>query len=224
MHERVPTLYSYTITHDDGAAPNPFGGMCSLAICKPGIRKAAKVGDWIAGLGSVNAPSGNLSSLLIYAMRVDEVLTLQQYDSQAKERWPERIPNAASFALQERLGDCIYDYSSGEAQQRHGVHGPQHMKKDLSGRNVLLSWDFYYYGNRAIPLPIALRGILHQTQGFKSDANDELMPEFVNWIRSLGKAPGQIGWPDRIPMWDHTGGCEACTPNVPVRKRGCDGH
>lgn len=39
-----PTLFSYCIPYDDGAAPNPFWGLCTLAICKPRIRRAAKEG------------------------------------------------------------------------------------------------------------------------------------------------------------------------------------
>jgi len=38
-------LYSYTVRYDDGAAPNPFNGMCTLAICKPAIRRTAAPGD-----------------------------------------------------------------------------------------------------------------------------------------------------------------------------------
>src|SRR4051812_1851154 len=67
----MPRLFTYTIPVDDGAAPNPFHGMCSLAICKPGIRRVAKKGDWVAGLGSKKAHSGDLSRKLVYAMRVD---------------------------------------------------------------------------------------------------------------------------------------------------------
>lgn len=69
----MPRLFTYTIPVDDGAAPNPFNGMCSLAICKPGIRRVAKPDDWIAGLGSKKAPSGDLSGRLVYAMRVEEL-------------------------------------------------------------------------------------------------------------------------------------------------------
>lgn len=71
-------LFSYTIPVDDGAAPNPFDGLCTLAICKPKIRSRAKVGDWVAGLGSKNAPSGDLSGRLVYAMKVDEVMSLHR--------------------------------------------------------------------------------------------------------------------------------------------------
>jgi len=58
-------LYSYTIPIDDGAAPNPFWGTCTLAICKPAIRRTAKVGNWVVGLGSKNAPSGDLSGKVV---------------------------------------------------------------------------------------------------------------------------------------------------------------
>jgi hypothetical protein len=66
--------------------------MCSLAICKPGIRSTARKGDWVAGLGSRNAHSGDLSGRLVYAIRV---------------AWPHRIPNPGSADLSDRLGDCI---------------------------------------------------------------------------------------------------------------------
>jgi hypothetical protein len=79
MTQSVPLLYTYTIPIDDGAAPNPFRGLCSLAICKPGIRRTARKGDWIAGLGSKTALSGRL----VYAMRVEEVLSLEEYDRRA---------------------------------------------------------------------------------------------------------------------------------------------
>src|SRR5579872_1961476 len=139
-------LFTYTIPIDDGAAPNPFHGMCSLAICKPDIRRVAEPDDWVVGLGSKNAPSGDLSGRLVYAMRVEEVLTLEEYDRQAQARWPHRIPNPRSLDLSERLGDCIYDFSTGAPVQRKGVHGPDDIERDLGGRNVLLSRHFFYFG------------------------------------------------------------------------------
>jgi Nucleotide modification associated domain 2 len=144
----VNNLYTYTIPYDDGAAPNPFHGMCTLAICKPAVRRSASVGDWVAGLSSKNSPSGDLSGCLVYAMHVDEVLTMREYDRQASRRWPHRIPNVKSFDLSDRLGDCIYDYSKDPPLQRKGVHGPNNAKTDLGGRNVLLSRDYYYFGGQ----------------------------------------------------------------------------
>jgi hypothetical protein len=196
-------LFTYTIPFDDGAAPNPFNGMCSLAICKPAIRRAAQPGDWVAGFGSKYAPSGDMSGRLVYAMRVQEVMTLEAYDRAAPSRWPHRIPDIESPALQDRLGDCIYDFSTGTPVQRPGVHDAGNKATDLAGDNVLISRDFYYFGSRAIRLPDNLRAILHQTQGHKSTCNAPYLDPFVRWLRTAAPDGGQIyGWPDSVVDWD----------------------
>jgi hypothetical protein len=210
----MPKLYSYTVRIDDGAAPNPFRGLCTLTICKPAIRRAAEPGDWIAGTGSGNAPSGDLSGCLVYAMRVDEVLSLADYDKQCRLHWHHRIPDILSSDLSERLGDCIYDFSRGEPIQRPSVHGPLNKAKDLSGRNALISKHFYYFGSRAIPLPQHLADICHPTQGHRSDANAPFFKDFVRWIEGGKRKTGQLyGWPDFIVDWESlasSGGCLPC--------------
>jgi len=196
-------LYSYTVHTDDGAAPNPFHGMCTLAICKPRIRSTAQIGDWIAGLGSKNAPTGDLSGKLVYAMRVQDVIPLADYDSRAKAEWPHRLPDVTSRDLADRLGDCIYDYSAGAPpRQRPGVHGKANIQTDLSGKSVLISRDFYYFGSAAEPLPNNLMPICHQTQGHKSTANAPYVGTFEKWIRNFGNPGGQIyGWPGHVIDW-----------------------
>ena len=207
----MSSLFSYTIPIDDGAAPNPFHGICTLAICKPMIRRIAKRGDWVVGLGSKSVRSGNLSKRLVYAMRISEVLSLQEYDALAPRRWPHRIPKVRSRDLSERLGDCIYDFSGPRPRQRPGVHGPRNIDTDLSGLNALISNHFYYFGSRAIPLPRELYGICHQTQGHKSDANKPFLDLFKEWLTSLHLEPGQLyGWPDYIVDWKSRRGA-GCT-------------
>lgn len=206
----MPRLFTYTIPIDDGAAPNPFDGMCSLAICKPGIRRVANEGDWVAGLGSKNAPSGDLSGRLVYAMRVERVLTLEEYDQEAQQSWPHRIPDINSEALADRLGDCIYAFEGDAPRQRRSVHGPGNVETDLGGANVLISKDFYYFGRSAKALPDHLRPICHQTQGHRSTSNDPYFDEFVVWVRSLASAPGQYGWPDFVIQWDSIESCGGC--------------
>ncbi len=199
----MPRLFSYTIPFDDGAAPNPFRGMCTLAICKPKIRLKAKLGDWVAGLGSKHAPSGDLSRRLVYAMRVDQVVSWREYDSLAPTHWPHRIPNLGSPIIPDRLGDCLYDFSGGVPVQRPGVHGPENSATDLSGQNVLISRHFFYFGHNAIPLPPLLGGIVHQTQAHKVNANAPFVGSFIAWIYGLNLEPCQLyGWPDRVPDWD----------------------
>ena len=58
-------LYVYIITRDFGFAPNPFHGRCTLATCKPGIRKSAKVGDWVLGVGGANLKSVKHKCILL---------------------------------------------------------------------------------------------------------------------------------------------------------------
>lgn len=187
--------------------------MCTLAICKPTIRKVAKCGDWIAGTGSMDAPSGDLSGHLIYAMKVEEKITIEEYDLRAPSDWPHRIPNIKSLDLSERLGDCIYDYSCGTPKQRASVHGKENIKTDLGGENVLISREFYYFGSRAIKLPDNLFPICHQTQGHKSDSNTPYFEMFVSWIRGTELSPGQLyGWPDFVVDWNANIACGGCLP------------
>lgn len=67
-------LFCYIVTCDSGFAPNPFWGYMTLACCKPQIRRSAEVGDWVVGLSPKK--SGNR---IIYAMRVEEILPVDDY-------------------------------------------------------------------------------------------------------------------------------------------------
>jgi hypothetical protein len=172
-------------------------------------------GDWVAGFGGATPQvGGSLVGHLIYAMRVDEVLTMPDYDRFALQRWPHRIPKPASLDLADRLGDCIYDHSRpGVPKRRAGsVHQTQaDQDRDLGGHNVLISYHFYYFGSRAIPLPPTLaRSIVHQGQGHRSRFPQQTVDDFVQWIDGGTWKPGQIhGWPNYIIDWanvpTHTG-------------------
>jgi len=206
----MPQLFTYTIPVDDGAAPNPFHGFCTLAICKPAIRRVAECDDWIVGLGSKNAPTGDLSKRVVYAMKVQEVLSLAKYDHDAPARWPHSIPNFNSSDMTDRLGDCIYDFSVNPPLQRRGVHGPGNRDVDIGGQNVLISEHYFYFGTHAIPLPDDLHPICHQTQGHRSTANQPYFDRFVAWITGLRLVPSQLyGPPGFIIDWQSSD-CSAC--------------
>ncbi len=77
-------FYSYLIDHDYGLAPNPFGQYCTLAVCKPQIRKSGllRISDWIFGTGSKaleDVTHGKFVHRLVYAMQVNEILPLDKY-------------------------------------------------------------------------------------------------------------------------------------------------
>lgn len=195
----MPRLFTYCIPVDDGAAPNPYWGACTLAICKPVIRRTAKAGDWIVGTGSVSAPSGDLSDKVVYAMEVSSVMTLAEYDEWTRNHLLEKIPDLQNQDLRRRVGDSIYNFSSGTPNQRPGVHDRGNQETDLGGKNVLLSMNFYYFGKHPVLLPPHLLPIIHQTQGHKVNANDAYVAPFLQWLEGQKLDRNCLfGTPDRL--------------------------
>ncbi|MBN3876444.1 MULTISPECIES: hypothetical protein [unclassified Nostoc] len=186
-------LFSYCLRYDDGAAPNPFWELCTLAICKPVIRRAANIGDWVVGLGSTQSPIGNITDCVVYAMQVTDKMTLRKYDEFCRVHSPHKIPKWNSEIFEYRVGDCIYDYSQGEQSVlRPSVHDISNQETDLGGINVLMSRHFYYFGDKPVHLPEPLTSIVHKNQGHKSTANQPHVIPFVTWIDNLGYTPNQV--------------------------------
>lgn len=178
---------------DSGAAPNPFWGICTLTICKPKIRNNAKIGDWIIGTGSksVILRDGKLhdfSKSLVYAMQVQEILNLQQYDLRCSELLVNKIPNFKTSNWKYFVGDCIYDYSAGSTPKiRKGVHNEDNRATDLSGTNALLSKKFYYFGEKAIRIPEEFSMLIKRGPGHKIIKNEELILGFETWLKKHKK-------------------------------------
>ncbi len=186
-------IYSYVLKSDVGAAPNPFWGTCTLTICKPAIRRTAEKGDWVVGTGSKNARLKNgtvydLSKYLVCAMKVSNKMSLEEYDYFCRHNIPNKIPKLKSKNWKLWVGDCIYDYSKGEKPRiRDGVHKQKNLKKDLSGEYSLLSKHFYYFGEKAILIPIRLRKLIKHSQGHLKIEEEELVKKFTKWINTFKK-------------------------------------
>ena len=178
------TLYSYIVAYDDGFAPNPFHGVCTVACCKPKIRKVAKRGDYIVGLGP--SRSGNR---VVFAMRVDETLEFEDYWHD--ERFHAKRPDRGAGGIQ-ALGDNIYHRNeAGEWQQEPSNHSHKdgrqsqfHTRRDIGGENVLIGQDFIYWGADGPPLPANLSGLIVR-RGHRSRSNDKLIPDFIDWFNSF---------------------------------------
>jgi putative DNA base modification enzyme with NMAD domain len=197
----MTTLFSYCIPYDDGAAPNPFWGVCTLAICKPRIRQTAKVGDWIVGTGSRHSPIGDVANKVVYAMLVTQKMTMEDYDLFTRSELRRKIPQWNSKDLRRRVGDSIYDFSKDPLCLRKSVHNKENQATDLSGGWVLLSDHFFYFGDKPIPLRDDLWGIVKQGQGHRSTSNAPYVDKFIEWIHGLGYPPGSlIGNPQ---MWQN---------------------
>ncbi|MCC5651038.1 hypothetical protein LC609_14570 [Nostoc sp. XA013] len=189
-------LFSYCLRFDSGAAPNPFWELCTLAICKPDIRRVTNIGDWVLGFGSTQLPIGDrdISDCIVYAMQVTDKMTLQEYDKFCRVHSPHKIPKWDSEIFEYRVGDCIYDYSQGEQPVlRPSVHDNTNRKGDLRGISVLISQHFYYFGDKPIDLPASLDGLkLNSRKGYRWKPNQPYVDIFVTWINNLGYTPNQL--------------------------------
>ncbi len=170
-------LYTYVVRHDTGFAPNPFWEYLTIATCKPQIRRVSEIGDWIAGTGSVkNAGRGRL----VFAMRVDEKLTFDEYDRDARFR--KKKPNLGG-SEKERCGDNIY-YRGGNGgwRIRQSYHRHAQMEHDLGGKYVLASGHFYYFGRDAASLPTEFCGLFPRGQGHRCRFDRRIVERFIEWL------------------------------------------
>ena len=195
------TLYSYIVARDYGFAPNPFYGVCTLATCKPNIRRCARVGDWVIGTGSKQL---DLDGHLVYAMKVSEVLTYDQYWE--TPRFIEKKPNLRG-SLKQAYGDNIYhrDPKTGvwvQANSHHshpdGCPNQRNIRRDTQSQNVLVGTQFAYWGEEAIRIPDQFRckgvDVCCKVQGHKCIFPEGFVAEFIKWIESLN-AHGYLGRP-----------------------------
>jgi len=192
-------LFSYVVARDYGFAPNPFGGFCTLATCKPDIRHAAQIGDWVIGTGCAER---HRTGYLVYAMRVAETLTFDQYWSDP--RFQHKKPDLrASKKL--AFGDNIYRHENGvwaQVDSHHsypgGIPNNENIETDTKFDRVLVATEFAYWGGTGPAIPARLRDYqghdLCAGRGFKRHFPTEMETEFVTWLGSL-QAHGYLGRP-----------------------------
>lgn len=196
-------LFSYVLRHDGGFAPNPFHGLCTLACCKPVIRRTANPGDWVLGL----TPKA-LAYRLAYAMQVLESLPFSAYWDDA--RFLAKRPGKPGCPRLERVGDnCYLPDGQGGFRQIHSVHSlkdgsedPDTMAWDLSGQRVLVAERFCYFGKEAVVVPpdldflVAGRG--HRSS-FTEDQIGQVLPFLTKLPTGVHGAPRE--WPEDDGSW-----------------------
>lgn len=192
-------LYSYIVTRDFGFAPNPFYGYCTLATCKPVIRRCADVGDIIVGIGSA-AKGSPYKNRLIYAMIVSEKLTFDEYWN--CERHNRKRPFMYG-SKKKKYGDNIYHTSeeTGMVIQEDSHHSLEHGEinmlnylKDIPGKYVLVAEEFWYWGEKAIKLPDQFLGLAKVGQGHITKSDPAFVQSFLSWLRGM-ENHGYIGNP-----------------------------
>ena len=191
-------LYSHVITDDTGLAPNPFHDFCTSAVCTPS-HKNAKLGngDWL--IGNSRRREGNR---LVYAMRIAEVLSMNDYFRD--DRFERKKPKPDGTWI-EQCGDNMY-FRGDDGQWKRlpsRFHNDRNafvkdVGHDLAGHPVFVAEHFYYFGRRRVAIPDKLAGVICSGQSVhdKSDLADE----FVTWLEDNHQT-GILGTPR--DMLDH---------------------
>ena len=198
------TLYSYVVARDYGFAPNPFFGVCTLATCKPKIRKHAQVDDWIVGTGS---KSYGLEGRLVFAMKVAETLTFDNY--WADLRFLRKKPNL-SGSLKQAYGDNIYHRNpkTGRWLQENSHHSlangcpnPKNIQHDTQVNRVLVATAFTYWGASGPMIPRRFRQYqgydVCSGRGHRCHFPQDLIVSFIAWIQSI-PVTGYVGQPSEF--------------------------
>lgn len=200
-------LYTYVVARDYGFAPNPFFGICTLATCKPIIRKQAQVGDWIAGTGSKHY---GLAGHLVCAMKVSDACSYDEYWNDARSR--QKRPNLQG-SIKQAFGDNIYhrDTETGRWLQENSHHSlpngrPNYanVRHDTQAPRVLIGSEFIFWGREAPAIPRRFRRSKSRNvccvRGHKCNFAAEVVQSFVAWIESFA-VRGFVGRPSES-VWD----------------------
>lgn len=178
-------IFSYVIARDFGFAPNPFYNFCSLATCKPVIRKRAEIGDWIIGTGSNQLSCQNK---LLYAMQVTDKITYNDYWVNPRYECKKPIINGS---LKQMYGDNIYyKNENNKWHQAHSHHSLENgsinkynLERDTQSEYVLISSNYFYFGNKFINIPDDL--IMHLCKkgpGFRYVKEQKAIDFIINEI------------------------------------------
>lgn len=184
-------LHSYVVARDFGFAPNPFGGFCTLATCKPVIRRVAQVGDWIVGTGGQESSA---HGRLIFAMKVDGAMTFSKYWEDARFQNKRPIPNGS---LKRAFGDNIYFRDGATWHQANSHHSlpdgspnALNIANDTSTDRILWGRLFGYWGGSGPDVPSRFRSFngvdLCSGRGHQNNKLEEMKHEVVEWLRGLG--------------------------------------
>ena len=178
-------VFIYVVSRDYGFAPNPFYGICTLATCKPRIRKSATIGDWVFGIGSKTTHCNRM----IYMLKVTGKITFNEY-------WENReyaMKKPQMTTLKKMYGDNIYYYDKNkggwhQANSHHSYENGKtnfhNLQRDTSSDNVLISREFFYFGKSAIVIPDKFTAAIYKSgRGYCKDKESPIINDFLQYIR-----------------------------------------
>ena len=224
MEDRDLKMWSYRIVHDKQFAPNPFKGVLTLATCKPLIRrsKESESGVWLAGFAAYSVKDGlrpkKGRELLIYLAKISEVMTMQDYWTE----YPQKRAQKCGEEFEEYYGDNIYDENLHLVNDNH--HKDWDFKRDISGKNVLICKEFYYFApDSRLVVPNEFDELVYKRRGQTLVQNKDLIQKFIDYVRScakddFGKQQGILGDIKRI---EYSTGGNCSSSGTPTLSSGC---
>ncbi len=223
----------YIMTHDSGMAPNPFHGVCTLALCTPNhVRANLSNEDWIIGIaGTALCREMNPAQQprkLVYAMKIDRCMVLDSYYRSPEYRM--KIPKIRGSRI-EMCGDNFYR-KNGIGRLEHTGESCDHVSRpnekpqcqDIAGNRVFIGREYYYFGSMALDLPGNVRwqekinkqldkralGITYIYGGSSSNVWDDAdLNQFLEFLESnkLGYIPDPI----LFDSWDENCSQSSCS-------------
>lgn len=175
--------YSYVVSRDFGFAPNPFGRHCTLATCKPIIRRNSGIGDWIFGITPKVKGVGNK---LVFGMKVTEKVTFNEYWNSPHFQYKKPVLNGS---LKQVYGDNIYYKDDNnvwfQADSHHSKENGEinfdNLNRDTKGQYVLISEHFFYFGATSVDIPFNLKSKFSIGIGQKK-VDEEFAIQVIEWL------------------------------------------
>lgn len=187
-------VFIYVVDRDFGFAPNPFHGICTLATCKPTIRRVSQIGDWVIGVGGARLKA---TGRMVYAMEVSNKISFNEYWDNPNYNDKKPVRNGTRKMV---VGDNIYHYDNeswSQADSHHsnsdGTLNESNMKNDTQTDCVLISTNFYYFGAEALEIPneiIAKIGYKNGIGHRNFDKHD--CKDLLNWLEDNYKSLNNI--------------------------------
>jgi Nucleotide modification associated domain 2 len=175
----MSNLYTYVMQHDAGLAPNPFWGVCTLAVCTPNHQGSRiRTGDWVAGVSDKRR-----GYRLIHVMEVDERIHMTDYFSDP--RFADKRP-MMSGTTEQRCGDNFYsqDAAGRWIQHPNRYHvGQAALEQDTRHPWVFTAKRFWYFGRDAGEV-LAQYKPLFGGRGARVNHPPELVAGFRSWVEA----------------------------------------
>ena len=162
-------LYSYIIVSDDGYAPNPSDGICTLAYCMSTMRRTVQPGDYVVGLAG------------------------SEYRKRVGADWPQypviyamRVTDVVSFA----------EFNHNEYYRQHRSSVPNAKVQAAKTDRALISTDFIYWGGAGPTLTEYLSPLIKDGPGHLCNFPPETIQAFISWFeRQSDRGKGCQGIP-----------------------------